>query len=179
MNNEIELFHGSKNEFQEFDMALIHMTMYGWGFSFTTDLDFANDFGDKIYTVELPDDSKFLDFETTDLGEEIFNKFCEDIENHGISKDFIDMSGTDGSFKESFWMMETNYVKLLGLSKEDAMKRLTEIVKSFGFIGSKYKDIYVIFDKENMKIKNIKKIKENFSFSNILKKILKENEEVL
>ena len=173
--NEIELFHGSKNEFQEFDMARISMTMYGWGFNFTTDLDFASDFGNKIYTIELPDDSKFLDFETTDLGDEIFEKFCEDIENHGISKDFIDMSGTDGSFKEAFWMMETNYVKLLGLSKEDAMKRLTNIVKTFGFLGSKYKDIYVIFDKENMKIKNIRKLHENFSFSNISKKVINES----
>lgn len=173
--NEIELFHGSRNEFQEFDMARIAMTMYGWGFNFTTDLDFAHDFGDKIYTIELPDDSKFLDFENTDMGDEIFKKFCEDIENHGISKEFIDMSGTDGSFKEAFWMMETNYVKLLGLSKEDAMKRLTEIVKTFGFLGSKYKDIYVIYDKENMKIKNVRKLDESFNFSNISKKVIKES----
>jgi len=175
MNNEIELYHGSRNEFQEFDMARISMTMYGWGFNFTTDLEFAHDFGDKIYTIELPDDSKFLDFETTELGDEIFKKFCEDIESHGISRDFIDMSGTDGSFKESFWMMETNYVKLLGLSKEDAMKRLTAIVKSFGFVGSKYKDIYVIFDKENMRIKKVKKLDESFDFNSISKKILKES----
>ena len=46
---------------------------------------------------------------TTDLGEEIFNKFCEDIESYGVSRDYIDMSGnsekhcikqgTDGLFE--------------------------------------------------------------------------------
>jgi len=176
MNNELTLHHGSNESFNEFDVAYISNTLYGWGFNFTTDIEFASDFGDKIYTIEIPDDANIFDFDNTDLGDEIFEKFSDDIESHGISKDYIDMGHTNGTFREEFWMMQTNYMKLLGLSKNDAMKRLTDILKSFGFIGAKRGDIYVIFDRENFKIKDIKTVSmdESIKFSKISKRILKE-----
>ncbi len=178
MNNEIELYHGSEKSFNEFDVVYISQSLYGWGFNFTTDLDLARDYGHKIYTIEIPDDAKILDFDNNDIKEELFQMFANDIESHGISSDFIDISGTDGSFREFYWILGENYIKLLGLSRIDALKRLTELLKSFGYIGTKRGSIYVIFDKENMKIKNIRNIElqeENFSFSSISKNILKES----
>ena len=178
MNNEVELYHGSDKTFKEFDAVYISQSLYGWGFNFSTNIELAKDYGKKIYTIELPDNAKILDFDNNNIQNELFNKFADDIESHGISKDFINIGKTDGNFKEFYWMLEENYFKLLGLSHVESQKRLTKIVKSFGYIGTKRGSIYVIFDEENMKIKNVRnlEIEENkLDFSSISKKVLKES----
>ena len=178
MNNEVELYHGSDKTFKEFDAVYISQSLYGWGFNFSTNIELAKDYGKKIYTIELPDNAKILDFDNNNIQNELFNKFADDIESHGISKDFINIGKTDGNFKEFYWMLEENYFNLLGLSHVESQKRLTKIVKSFGYIGTKRGSIYVIFDEENMKIKNVRdlEIEENkLDFSSISKKVLNES----
>ena len=71
------------------------------------------------------------------------------------------------TFKEQLWMMQENYCKLLGISRNEAMKRLSDIIKSFGFIGTHYKDIFVIFDRESFIIKDKRKIDLSISFYNV------------
>lgn len=179
MDNELKLYHGSTKEFTQFDAKFLSMSLYGWGFNFSTDLGLAMDFGDKIYTIEVPDDAKFLDFENNDMYDEILNKVVGDIESHGISRDYMNLDSISqnfNTFKERFWLLQSKYSSLLGLSRAEAMKRLSDIIKSFGYIGTKYKYIYVIFDRDSFKITNIRKIKESFSFSNIVEKIIKKEE---
>jgi hypothetical protein len=179
MDNELKLYHGSPNEFTQFDAKFLSMSLYGWGFNFSTDLGLAMDFGDKIYTIEVPDDAKFLDFENNDMYDEILNKVVEDIKSHGINIDntnLYSISQQFNTFREKYWKLQDVYSNLLGVPKKDSMKRLSDIIKSFGYIGTKYKCIYVIFDRDSFKITNIRKIKESFSFSNIVEKIIKKEE---
>ena len=178
MDNELKLYHGSPNEFTQFDTKFLSMSLYGWGFNFSTDLDLAMDFGDKIYTIEVPDDAKFLDFENNDMYDEILNKVVEDIESHGISRDYMNLDSISqnfNTFKERFWLLQSKYSSLLGLSRAEAMKRLSDIIKSFGYIGTKYKYIYVIFDRDSFKITNIRKVRESVNFDGIAKKVLNES----
>ena len=110
MDNELKLYHGSPNEFTQFDTKFLSMSLYGWGFNFSTDLDLAMDFGDKIYTIEVPDDAKFLDFENNDMYDEILNKVVEDIESHGISRDYMNLDSISqnfNTFKERFWLLQS------------------------------------------------------------------------
>ena len=60
MIDELDLFHGSNDDFSEFDAAYIKTSIYGCGFNFTTDIELASDYGNKIYTIEIPDSSKLF-----------------------------------------------------------------------------------------------------------------------
>lgn len=170
----MELYHGSDEDFSVFDAKMIKNSLYGWGFSFSTDTELASDFGDKIYTIEVPDSSKILDFDTDDIFDDIYQKFVEDIESCGIDKEYIDLGNPD-NFLQKFWMLQANYKKLLGVSYSDAMKRLTEIIKSFGYIGTKHADVIVLFDKDDFVVKGVHKVEENLNFSKSVSKILKES----
>lgn len=176
--NEIELYHGSDANFKEFDAAYIKHSHYGWGFSFSTDIEMASSCGDNIYTIELPDDAKLFNMDENDREEEFYQLFVNDIESNGIDEGFINLgvSTQPGhKFYERFWAMQANYKKLLGLSETDAMKRLTELIKSMGYIGTIHKSVIVLFDKKSFRIKNVQKVEESFNFSNAVTKILKES----
>jgi len=176
--NEIELYHGSDANFKEFDATYIKHSHYGWGFSFSTDIEMASSCGDNIYTIELPDDAKLFNMDENDREEEFYQLFVNDIESNGIDEGFINLgvSTQPGhKFYERFWAMQANYKKLLGISETDAMKRLTELIKSMGYIGTIHQSVIVLFDKESFVIKNVKKVEESFNFSNAVSKILKES----
>ena len=176
--NEIELYHGSDANFKEFDAAYIKHSHYGWGFSFSTDVEMASSCGDNIYTIELPDDAKLFNMDENDREEEFYQLFVNDIESNGIDEGFINLgvSTQPGhKFYERFWAMQANYKKLLGISETDAMKRLTELIKSMGYIGTIHQSVIVLFDKESFVIKNVKKVEESFNFSNAVSKVLKES----
>ena len=176
--NEIELYHGSDANFKEFDAAYIKHSHYGWGFSFSTDIEMASSCGDNIYTIELPDDAKLFNMDENDREEEFYQLFVNDIESNGIDEGFINLgvSTQPGhKFYERFWAMQANYKKLLGISETDAMKRLTELIKSMGYIGTIHQSVIVLFDKESFVIKNVQKVEESFNFSNAVSKVLKES----
>jgi len=177
MTNELELYHGSDANFKEFDATYIKHSHYGWGFSFSTDIDMASSCGDNIYTIELPNDAKLFNMDENDRENEFYQLFAKDIESHGIDEGFIDLgiSAEPGhKFYERFWAMQSNYKTLLGMSEIDAMKRLTELIKSMGYIGTIHQSVIVLFDKDSFKIKNVKRIKESISLKNIFLKVLNE-----
>jgi hypothetical protein len=178
MIGELELYHGSDAEFKEFNAAYIKHSHYGWGFSFSTDIDMASSCGDNIYTIELPDDAKLFNMDENDREDEFYQLFVNDIESYGIDEGFINLgvSTEPGhKFYERFWAMQANYKKLLGMSETDAMKRLTELIKSMGYIGTIHQSVIVLFDKESFKIKNVQKVEESVSLKDIISKTLNES----
>ena len=175
MNDELKIYHGSDVDFERFDAAYIKNTLYGWGFSFTTDTELASDFGDIIYTIEIPKDLKLLDFDNNDEFDNIYKMFVEDIESFGISEEYVDLKGQD-NFRDLFWMLQLNYHNLLGMPFKKAIQRLTDFLKELGYGGSYYRGIYVIYDPDDIKIVDKKPAvrEESFNFSNITKTILQE-----
>ena len=77
MTNELELYHGSDANFKEFDATYIKHSNYGWGFSFSTDIDMASSCGDNIYTIELPDDAKLFNMDENDRETEFYQLFVK------------------------------------------------------------------------------------------------------
>ena len=167
-------FHGSFNDFSRFSAEYIGQAtenksgslLYGKGYYFSLDEDYANTYGDKIYKAELPDDGYLYEFEKVQerywqaLAEEISDVTGYDIDeiNEEISmtakqgRDFItyaeDMLGEDEAI-EWFGSMGIN-----GL-----------IYSSNGYSGKTTN--LVIFDDSNIK-HLAKRDDDTFEYDNIL-----------
>lgn len=167
-------FHGSFNNFSRFSAEYIGQAtenksgslLYGKGYYFSLDEDYANTYGDKIYKAELPDDGYLYEFEKVQerywqaLAEEISDVTGYDIDeiNEEISmtakqgRDFItyaeDMLGEDEAI-EWFGSMGIN-----GL-----------IYSSNGYSGKTTN--LVIFDDSNIK-HLAKRDDDTFEYDNIL-----------
>lgn len=167
-------FHGSFNNFSRFSAEYIGQAtenksgnlLYGKGYYFSLDEDYANTYGDKVYKAELPDDGYLYEFEKVQerywqaLAEEISNVTGYDIDeiNEEISmtakqgRDFIayaeDMLGEDEAI-EWFGSMGIN-----GL-----------IYSSNGYSGKTTN--LVIFDDSNIK-HLAKRDDDTFEYDNIL-----------
>lgn len=167
-------FHGSFNNFSRFSAEYIGQAtenksgslLYGKGYYFSLDEDYANTYGDKLYKAELPDDGYLYEFEKVQerywqaLAEEISDVTGYDIDeiNEEISmtakqgRDFItyaeDMLGEDEAI-EWFGSMGIN-----GL-----------IYSSNGYSGKTTN--LVIFDDSNIK-HLAKRDDDTFEYDNIL-----------
>lgn len=167
-------FHGSFNDFSRFSAEYIGQAtenksgslLYGKGYYFSLDEDYANTYGDKVYKAELPDDGYLYEFEKVQerywqaLAEEISDVTGYDIDeiNEEISmtakqgRDFItyaeDMLGEDEAI-EWFGSMGIN-----GL-----------IYSSNGYSGKTTN--LVIFDDSNIK-HLAKRDDDTFEYDNIL-----------
>lgn len=167
-------FHGSFNNFSRFSAEYIGQAtenksgslLYGKGYYFSLDEDYANTYGDKLYKAELPDDGYLYEFEKVQerywqaLAEEISDVTGYDIDeiNEEISmtakqgRDFItyaeDMLGEDEAI-EWFGSMGIN-----GL-----------IYSSNGYSGKTTN--LVIFDDSNIK-HLAKRDNDTFEYDNIL-----------
>lgn len=167
-------FHGSFNNFSRFSAEYIGQVtenksgslLYGKGYYFSLDEDYANTYGDKVYKAELPDDGYLYEFEKVQerywqaLAEEISDVTGYDIDeiNEEISmtakqgRDFItyaeDMLGEDEAI-EWFGSMGIN-----GL-----------IYSSNGYSGKTTN--LVIFDDSNIK-HLAKRNDDTFEYDNIL-----------
>ena len=167
-------FHGLFNDFSRFSAEYIGQAtenksgslLYGKGYYFSLDEDYANTYGDKIYKAELPDDGYLYEFEKVQerywqaLAEEISDVTGYDIDeiNEEISmtakqgRDFItyaeDMLGEDEAI-EWFGSMGIN-----GL-----------IYSSNGYSGKTTN--LVIFDDNNIK-HLAKRDEDTFEYDNIL-----------
>lgn len=167
-------FHGSFNDFSRFSAEYIGQAtenksgslLYGKGYYFSLDEDYANTYGDKLYKAELPDDGYLYEFEKVQerywqaLAEEISDVTGYDIDeiNEEISmtakqgRDFItyaeDMLGEDEAI-EWFGSMGIN-----GL-----------IYSSNGYSGKTTN--LVIFDDSNIK-HLAKRDDDTFEYDNIL-----------
>lgn len=167
-------FHGSFNNFSRFSAEYIGQAtenksgslLYGKGYYFSLDEDYANTYGDKLYKAELPDDGYLYEFEKVQerywqaLAEEISDVTGYDIDeiNEEISmtakqgRDFIayaeDMLGEDEAI-EWFSSMGIN-----GL-----------IYSSNGYSGKTTN--LVIFDDSNIK-HLAKRDDDTFEYDNIL-----------
>lgn len=167
-------FHGSFNNFSRFSAEYIGQAtenksgnlLYGKGYYFSLDEDYANTYGDKVYKAELPDDGYLYEFEKVQerywqaLAEEISDVTGYDIDeiNEEISmtakqgRDFItyaeDMLGEDEAI-EWFGSMGIN-----GL-----------IYSSTGYSGKTTN--LVIFDDSNIK-HLAKRDDDTFEYDNIL-----------
>lgn len=167
-------FHGSFNNFSRFSAEYIGQAtenksgslLYGKGYYFSLDEDYANTYGDKIYKAELPDDGYLYEFEKVQerywqaLAEEISDVTGYDIDeiNEEISmtakqgRDFItyaeDMLGEDEAI-EWFSSMGIN-----GL-----------IYSSNGYSGKTTN--LVIFDDSNIK-HLAKRDDDTFEYDNVL-----------
>ncbi len=167
-------FHGSFNNFSRFSAEYIGQAtenksgslLYGKGYYFSLDEDYADTYGDKVYKAELPDDGYLYEFEKVQerywqaLAEEISDVTGYDIDeiNEEISmtakqgRDFItyaeDMLGEDEAI-EWFGSMGIN-----GL-----------IYSSNGYSGKTTN--LVIFDDSNIK-HLAKRDDDTFEYDNIL-----------
>lgn len=167
-------FHGSFNNFSRFSAEYIGQAtenksgslLYGKGYYFSLDEDYANTYGDKVYKAELPDDGYLYEFEKVQerywqaLAEEISDVTGYDIDeiNEEISmtakqgRDFItyaeDMLGEDEAI-EWFGSMGIN-----GL-----------IYSSNGYSGKTSN--LVVFDDSNIK-HLAKRNDDTFEYDNIL-----------
>lgn len=167
-------FHGSFNNFSRFSAEYIGQAtenksgslLYGKGYYFSLDEDYANTYGDKLYKAELPDDGYLYEFEKVQerywqaLAEEISDVTGYDIDeiNEEISmtakqgRDFIayaeDMLGEDEAI-EWFGSMGIN-----GL-----------IYSSNGYSGKTTN--LVVFDDSNIK-HLAKRNDDTFEYDNIL-----------
>lgn len=61
---EQKAYHGSNNEFDKFNPDKIKDYRYGWGFYFTRDKNYAQDYG-NIKEYEIPEDEYLLDWENS------------------------------------------------------------------------------------------------------------------
>ena len=167
-------FHGSFNNFSRFSAEYIGQAtenksgslLYGKGYYFSLDEDYANTYGDKLYKAELPDDGYLYEFEKVQerywqaLAEEISDVTGYDIDeiNEEISmtakqgRDFItyaeDMLGEDEAI-EWFGSMGIN-----GL-----------VYSTNGYSGKTTN--LVIFDDNNIK-HLAKRDEDTFEYDNIL-----------
>lgn len=170
---EMELYHGSKADFNEFDTAYISSgwgeQAYGYGFYLTKNLDVARDYarGGKIYTVEVPE-GKYLSYRSISRKEamriaQLFFRYYTTEDEYGKE--------AYGSNPSEFWEMECKYIAectdggsvygtVASLIGDD--KAASEFFDRIGYVGLKWLDRneatkqcslnYVIFNPRNLKI---------------------------
>lgn len=187
MIDELDLFHGSNDDFSEFDAAYIKTSIYGCGFNFTTDIELASDYGNKIYTIEIPDSSKLfpMDYPSDEEKNMLFDEFVETINSEDIDiTEELDFKinklheklSSEPKFYTVFWEMSTLLSSVLNADGNIVM---SDILAKMGYIGTK-KDIednnliVVLFDRNSFKVKKIEKISESLRLIDSFKRVIRE-----
>lgn len=167
-------YHGSPNEFERFDSSYIGQAterksselLYGKGFYFSADEDYANTYGDNIYKAELPDDGYLYEYESVKdsyweaLAEEIANVTGRDIDDineeilsvPNLGKNFVDLANSYlGEDEASDWFTSMGITGL--------------VYTTNGYSGKATN--FVIFDTRNIR-HLAKRNDETFEYDNIL-----------
>lgn len=167
-------YHGSPNEFERFDSSYIGQAterksselLYGKGFYFSADEDYANTYGDNIYKAELPDDGYLYEYESVKdsyweaLAEEIADVTGRDIDDineeilsvPNLGKNFVDLANSYlGEEEASDWFTSMGITGL--------------VYTTNGYSGKATN--FVIFDTRNIR-HLAKRNDETFEYDNIL-----------
>lgn len=173
--SEMELFHGTRADFDKFDFAYLSTgwgkQAYGYGFYLTDSYEAAQEYscGGKVYKVEVPDGMYLLsDTITRREAENIARKLYYYMINE--REDSQEAYGDDDA-KKSLWDYEVSYVgksrtgvdvygtvaSILGSDEETS-----NFLKSIGYTGIKIFDdspnigenitTYVIFNADDIKV---------------------------
>ena len=169
--DELELYHGSRADFNQFDLAYLStgwgQQAHGYGIYLTNDYETAKEYsiGGKIYTVEVPDSGYLNDRSITmsekqKIANKLFRYFTEEDEERKLSY-------PDNDTKQCLWDYEIKsilncntgedvYGTISSLMGDD--KETSEFLRKLGYIGLKVTDerfkttTYIIFNANDIKI---------------------------
>lgn len=143
--NPMIVYHGTNGNFSEFDMSKSDKSMYGQGFYFHTQREYATEFGKNIMPVYISAKNPFSDRELTN------NKIYSVLKSEGILED------KDISFLKK--NSPDNYNLLQYLDTRMDKKELTNVLKKAGYDSLMISDSdgagQIIVAMDNSQIKSV------------------------
>lgn len=166
--NEQLMYHGTNQEFDAFDKKFMGRMDYGYGFYFTTDKQYALDYGKYLLTCEIPDDKYFLDFDMAWDTNDYIESCLVGLLIH-LSEDKQKLLETvmyRDYCNSGFWILDT-LRKIYG-SEEKACQEL----RNYGIKGlwSFNGNCYVVFDSKDIKIVK-KELVESYKKTSVFLKL--------
>ena len=166
-------YHGSYSDFNTFDMDKIQRYDYGYGIYFTMDFNYAKNYG-NIKKYEIPDDEYLLSWEDiwqrqSDYVYECLDKLFDYLYDNDKDNWEKIMEIVDRGYANDGGCLYNNLSEILKLTP----KQTSELLYKYGIKGiySFKGDCFVIFNPEDIKIKEIKEDMKNL---NIFKKLNEE-----